>query len=97
LSGGEKVSGDHEGDLESVEPPAGTEYGAQEDRAPSSGEISASRRSAGRGAQDDEKGDLPPLEKLVGRIPAETREALDELFRAKFTSVRRLPGKAFKS
>ncbi len=34
---------------------------------------------------------LPPLETLVARIPAETRAALDELFRAKFTTVRRVP------
>lgn len=33
---------------------------------------------------------LPPLETLVNRIPAETRELLDELFRARFTTVRRV-------
>ena len=33
---------------------------------------------------------LPPLEELVQRIPAETRDLLDELFRARFTTVRRV-------
>ena len=36
---------------------------------------------------------LPPLDTLVARIPAEVREALEELFRAKFTAVRRVPAK----
>ena len=35
-------------------------------------------------------GNLPSLDTLVARLPAETRAALDELFRAKFSSVRRL-------
>jgi len=35
-------------------------------------------------------GDLPPLDELVGRIPPAVREALDDLFRAKFTGVRRV-------
>jgi hypothetical protein len=33
---------------------------------------------------------LPKLDELVNRIPAGTRELLDELFRAKFTTVRRV-------
>jgi len=33
---------------------------------------------------------LPKLDELVSRIPAETRELLDELFRAKFTTVRQI-------
>jgi hypothetical protein len=33
---------------------------------------------------------LPKLDELVNRIPVETRELLDELFRAKFTTVRRV-------
>ena len=32
---------------------------------------------------------LPELEELLARVPAGVRDALDELFRAKFTSVRR--------
>ncbi len=33
---------------------------------------------------------LPKLEELVEKIPAETRELLEELFRAKFVAVRRV-------
>ena len=39
---------------------------------------------------------LPSLDELVKRIPSETRELLDELFRVKFTTVRRVPRKALK-
>ena len=48
----------------------------------------------------DEPGEgksLPTLETLIRRIPAETRAALDELFRAKFIAVRRVPERALKS
>jgi hypothetical protein len=44
-----------------------------------------------------DKKNLPPLDPLVARLPAETRAALDELFRAKFTAVRRVPESALKS
>jgi hypothetical protein len=40
---------------------------------------------------------LPKLDELVRRIPAEVRETLDDLFRAKFVTVRRVPKKALKS
>lgn len=40
---------------------------------------------------------LPPLEDLVHRIPAQTRELLETLFRAKFVTVKRLPESAFKT
>lgn len=39
---------------------------------------------------------LPQLDELVKRIPAEVREALDDLFRARFVTVRRVPAKALK-
>ena len=39
---------------------------------------------------------LPPLDELVARIPAPTRELLDELFRARFLTVRRIPVSALK-
>lgn len=35
--------------------------------------------------------DLPPLEDLVKRIPPKTRAAMDELFRANFVTVKRVP------
>ena len=34
---------------------------------------------------------LPSVDELVERIPQPVRDALEELFRARFTSVRRLP------
>jgi hypothetical protein len=37
------------------------------------------------------------MEELVKRIPSESRDLLDELFRAKFTGVKRVPAKALKS
>ncbi len=37
---------------------------------------------------------LPALEVLVERIPPEVREALDDLFRARFVRVTRVPRKA---
>jgi len=46
--------------------------------------------------ETDPKG-LPALEDLVKRIPPEARELLDELFRAKFTGVKRVPAKALKN
>ena len=39
---------------------------------------------------------LPPLDELVKRIPPEVRETLEDLFRAKFVAVRRVPAKALK-
>ena len=39
---------------------------------------------------------LPPLDQLVGRLKPEVREVLDELFRARFTGVRRVPAQALK-
>ena len=39
---------------------------------------------------------VPPLETLVERIPAEVRDVLEDLFRAKFTGVKRVPKKALK-
>ena len=40
---------------------------------------------------------LPALDGLVARIPADVREALDDLFRAKFTIVKRVPASALKT
>lgn len=39
---------------------------------------------------------LPPLDELVKRIPLEVRETLEELFRARFVTVKRVPKKALK-
>ena len=39
---------------------------------------------------------LPALDDLVQRIPAEVRDALEDLFRARFVTVKRVPKKALK-
>jgi len=44
--------------------------------------------SAGAGAKD-----LPALETLAARVPAETRAILEDLFRARFVKVRKFPRK----
>lgn len=40
---------------------------------------------------------LPPLNELVNRIPADVREALEDLFRARFVTVKRVPKRALKA
>ncbi|MBI4626045.1 MAG: hypothetical protein HY736_22840 [Verrucomicrobia bacterium] len=40
---------------------------------------------------------LPPLDQLVKRIPPAVRATLDELFRATFVTVRRVPKNALKN
>ena len=42
-------------------------------------------------------GELPPLDQLVARVPAEVRDALEDLFRAKFVRVRRVSPSSLKS
>ena len=44
-----------------------------------------------------EPGELPPMEDLVKRIPAPAREMIEELFRARFVTVKRVPKSALKS
>lgn len=48
------------------------------------------------GRDDEAAGELPPLEDLVKRIPLATRDVMEELFRAKFVTVRRIPRSALK-
>jgi len=48
-------------------------------------------------APSEEKGDLPPMEDLVKRIPAPARELMEELFRARFVTVKRVPRSALKN
>lgn len=47
-------------------------------------------------SEADDRG-LPPLDDLVKRIPPDVRDVLDDLFRAKFTGVRRVPKKSLKA
>lgn len=39
---------------------------------------------------------LPPLNELVEQIPVEVREVLEDLFRARFVTVKRFPKKVLK-
>jgi hypothetical protein len=48
-------------------------------------------------APPEDKGDLPPMDDLVKRIPAPARAALEEFLRAKFVTVKRFPAHALKS
>lgn len=60
----------------------------------------AAIRTARAAPGEDEKepaGELPPLEDLVKRIPMPTRDLMDELFRARFVTVKRVPASALKS
>jgi hypothetical protein len=60
------------------------------------GESVAPSRAKNEVAVDTDAIPLPSLDELVQRIPADVREALDDLFRAKFTTVQRIPRKALK-
>jgi hypothetical protein len=53
--------------------------------------------TAGSANEPTDLSPLPSLEELVQRIPAEARAALDDLFRAKFTGVRRISKKSLKT
>ena len=44
-------------------------------------------------AEPEPSGPAPELDELVGRLPPAVRETLDELFRARFVRVTRLPRK----
>ena len=48
-------------------------------------------------AEPDPTTPLPPLDDLVSRIPEKTRELMDELFRARFITVKRVPKSALKN
>ncbi len=47
--------------------------------------------------EPDASAPLPPLDDLVNRIPEKTRELMDELFRARFVTVKRVPKSALKN
>ncbi len=58
----------------------------------------AQRMAAGIESPVEKEADgaLPPLEELVNRIPVPTRALVEELFRAKFVTVKRVPESALK-
>lgn len=43
-----------------------------------------------------EKKNLPSLDELIAKIPADVRDTLEDLFRVKFVKVARVPKKALK-
>jgi len=47
--------------------------------------------------KEDDKKALPALAELMKRLSPDVRETLDDLFRAKFTTVRRIPKKVLKT
>ena len=47
--------------------------------------------------QEDQRRAMPSLTDLVNRLPSEVRETLDDLFRVKFTTVRRVPKSVLKT
>jgi hypothetical protein len=47
-------------------------------------------------AEDLDPKAMPALDELVQRIPPEVRETLEDLFRARFTTVKRIPKRALK-
>lgn len=52
---------------------------------------------AAKAEPEEPVGALPPLDDLIKRIPAPARELMDELFRAKFVTVKRVPKSALKN
>lgn len=61
------------------------------------GETRPAAPEEGGEAEESRTEPLPALEALVERIPAEVRSALDDLFRARFVRVTRVPRKALKA
>jgi hypothetical protein len=54
------------------------------------------RQETSSSQAEDETGDLPPMEDLITRIPGAARELMEELFRARFITVKRIPKTALK-
>jgi hypothetical protein len=84
--------------LDELEAQMRGELAARDGAAPAS---PASRRAAAAVADDDDADGkasaLPEVDALVARLPAEVRETLDELFRARFVAVKKLPKKVFQA
>ena len=54
-------------------------------------------RSKAKGDDTLEGGPLPDLDQVIARIPEKVKATMDELFRAQFESVRRVPAAVLKS
>ncbi len=82
--------------LEELEAQMRGELAARDESATAS---PAARRAAISADEDEADGKgvaLPEVDALVARLSPEVRETLDELFRARFVSVKKLPKKAFQ-
>ena len=99
---------DHAAPVNGLSPPAASDEEAgvswPDDTAESSylaearerGEMTATAAPKVEEKEDADPKALPSLDELVERIPPGVREVLDDLFRAKFTKVRRIPRSALK-
>lgn len=67
-----------------------------ESREPSGPALATVRVEKENDEADENSKPLPKLDDLVNRIPADARELLDDLFRAKFTTVRRVKKRDLK-
>lgn len=79
---------------ESVEAAMIAEQRERDDAAPPPAR--APRPSQNTDTEDDASVPLPKLDALIEKIPSDVRETLDELFRARFTSVQRVSKRALK-
>lgn len=61
------------------------------------GEVAAPAKPKEESAEETDAKPLPALNDLVQRIPADVRETLEDLFRARFVTVKRVPKRALKS
>ena len=79
-----------------------------EDEGPPLGAISADEAAYLAGSSEDDEppqaapapqgdGPLPALDTLVSRVPEAVREAMDDLLRARFVRVRRIPDACLKA
>lgn len=61
------------------------------------GEVLVPAKAREEIAEETDARALPALDTLVNRLPADVRETLEDLFRARFVRVTRVPRKALKS
>lgn len=61
------------------------------------GETAAPSKPKEESVEETDAKPLPALNELVQRIPADVRETLEDLFRARFVTVKRVPKRALKS
>ncbi len=83
--------------LEEIEGQMRAELAARDAAAPAPAAKPKARPAAGDDEDDPPgaKTALPELDDLVARIPEAVRETLDELFRARFVAVKKLPKRCF--